>query len=407
MPPSKSTAPKPQTNGVAAPLPDIASTGGPPVNRKKQKKRAKAAARLAAEQSASQSGSEAKAQAHSQNSEPAYASAARQPNGSIPDPVSTSSYHTAASHDNYGSHPGEDIFYSEEDAQESVYITQKHARGADLNRNDALSPPTKSKKKNKNKALASTQEGHSAAYASSSAMGRFRPPSPPPPLLDDPLPHVPHALSNDRIWNTSTAEERERIRDFWLSLEETDRRSLVKVEKEAVLRKMKEQQKHSCSCSVCGRKRTAIEEELEALYDAYYEELERYANHQQISLIEGAVMPPTSMSSLRRMAQGTSSRASNLQPPPPASRRIAGEFIEEEDEEAYSDEAEASEDDYYPGVPGGPASDFFQFGNSLTVDSQWPQLLLLLPRSLTSLHKVEFSPWQTTSSRTTARNSSR
>jgi len=38
---------------------------------------------------------------------------------------------------------------------------------------------------------------------------------------------------------------------------------------------MKEQQRHTCSCSVCGRRRTAIEEELEMLYDAYYEELER------------------------------------------------------------------------------------------------------------------------------------
>lgn len=58
---------------------------------------------------------------------------------------------------------------------------------------------------------------------------------------------------------------------------------MVKIEKEAVLRKMKEQQKTSCSCTVCGRKRVAIEEELEVLYDAYYEELESYANHQQIT----------------------------------------------------------------------------------------------------------------------------
>ena len=64
---------------------------------------------------------------------------------------------------------------------------------------------------------------------------------------------------------------------FWLELGEDERRSLVKVEKEAVLRKMKEQQKHSCSCTVCGRKRTAIEEELEVLYDAYYLELEQFA----------------------------------------------------------------------------------------------------------------------------------
>lgn len=47
-----------------------------------------------------------------------------------------------------------------------------------------------------------------------------------------------------------------------------------------MLKKMKEQQRHSCSCTVCGRKRTAIEEELEVLYDAYYEELEQYAHIQ-------------------------------------------------------------------------------------------------------------------------------
>lgn len=61
---------------------------------------------------------------------------------------------------------------------------------------------------------------------------------------------------SDEIWTTtSTAEERERIRNFWLQLGEEERRSLVKIEKEAVLRKMKEQQRHSCNCSVCGKKR--------------------------------------------------------------------------------------------------------------------------------------------------------
>ncbi|EPX70764.1 uncharacterized protein SOCG_04193 [Schizosaccharomyces octosporus yFS286] len=87
--------------------------------------------------------------------------------------------------------------------------------------------------------------------------------------------------SKDKIWAASNTEEREQIREFWLSLSEIERRSLVKVEKEAVLQKMKEQQKYSCSCSVCGRKRLAIEEELEVLYDAYYEELEQYANIQR------------------------------------------------------------------------------------------------------------------------------
>lgn len=89
------------------------------------------------------------------------------------------------------------------------------------------------------------------------------------------------------------SSERERIRDFWLGLEEGDRRALVKVEKEAVLRKMKEQQRSGCSCAVCGRKRAAIEEELEVLYEAYYDELESYALHQARSLdSHGAIPPP-------------------------------------------------------------------------------------------------------------------
>ncbi|CAG8718471.1 21197_t:CDS:2, partial [Racocetra persica] len=58
-----------------------------------------------------------------------------------------------------------------------------------------------------------------------------------------------HKSRKDGIWNTNNNEERQRIREFWLQLGEEERRSLVKVEKEAVLKKMKEQQKHSCSCS--------------------------------------------------------------------------------------------------------------------------------------------------------------
>ncbi|KAI8061103.1 salt tolerance down-regulator-domain-containing protein [Gongronella butleri] len=67
----------------------------------------------------------------------------------------------------------------------------------------------------------------------------------------------PHGKDRaDDFWqSSSSAEERQKIREFWLQLGEDERRSLVKVEKEAVLRKMKEQQKNSCNCSVCGKKR--------------------------------------------------------------------------------------------------------------------------------------------------------
>lgn len=88
-------------------------------------------------------------------------------------------------------------------------------------------------------------------------------PSPPSSNASVPQKHRPPAnaqaapvpKTNNKIWSTNTSEERERIKEFWLGLGEEDRRALVKVEKETVLKKMKEQQKHSCTCAVCGRKR--------------------------------------------------------------------------------------------------------------------------------------------------------
>jgi len=47
----------------------------------------------------------------------------------------------------------------------------------------------------------------------------------------------------------------------------------------------------SCACVSDGF-RHAIEEELEVLYDAYYEELEQYANYQQRYVSSGGTIPP-------------------------------------------------------------------------------------------------------------------
>jgi len=179
--------------------------------------------------------------------------------------------------------------------------------------------------------------------------------------------------SNDHIWNTSTQAERENIKQFWLELGEDERRSLVRVEKEAVLRKMKEQQKHSCSCSVCGRKRTAIEEELEVLYDAYYQELEQFANHNNELPESPQSMPPPRTPAAYRSQHPMAGAF-------PVQGRIheldddgdelddEDEYDDEEDEDAYSDE------DYDDELPPGPA-DFFQFGNSLTVKGLWCSLV--------------------------------
>jgi hypothetical protein len=59
----------------------------------------------------------------------------------------------------------------------------------------------------------------------------------------------------DDIWELGDDSERLRIREFWINLGPEGRKSLTKLDKFVVLKKMKEQQKQSCSCTVCGRRR--------------------------------------------------------------------------------------------------------------------------------------------------------
>lgn len=83
----------------------------------------------------------------------------------------------------------------------------------------------------------------------------------------------------------SPSMERQTIKYFWLSLTSEQRRELVQVEKEAVLNKMKRQQKNTCECDICGRKRVAIEQELETLYADYYKELDTLAESKDLPLL--------------------------------------------------------------------------------------------------------------------------
>ena len=62
------------------------------------------------------------------------------------------------------------------------------------------------------------------------------------------------STKNNTIWSTSSTEERERIKEFWLGLGEEERRNLVKVEKDMVLKKMRDQQRHACHCVTCSKK---------------------------------------------------------------------------------------------------------------------------------------------------------
>lgn len=328
-------------------------TPTPAVNRKKQKRREREAARRIAEQQTPLSNG------HTVN--------ATLENGRI-DPVKqgrgpVKGYFTEETdyidpdfEDNDEDHDhvldGEDEFYSNDEDGE---YAQSYMEGPDhswLN--------TSKRKKNSKKRARPNPVPHT----SSNTLKPF-------PTLSNAALRSAHKMSaNDHIWNTSTQAERENIKQFWLKLGEDERRSLVRVEKEAVLRKMKEQQKHSCSCSVCGRKRTAIEEELEVLYDAYYSELEQYANHR-----DGGSDSPRSMPPPRTPIPYRGSH--HMAGAYPVQGRIhelgddgeelddEDDYDDEEDEDAYSDE-----EDFDDQLPPGPA-DFFQFGNSLTVKGSW------------------------------------
>ncbi|KAJ4859255.1 salt tolerance down-regulator domain-containing protein [Trichoderma breve] len=288
-------------------------TSAPTVNRKKQKRRQKAAAKAAAAQAA---------------------------NGH-PSPALSSDKQMPADYELVASDEDDDVYDLADDA-EPMPTTNGHI----------IDP--KANKKNKKK----KKKTGPGVHAEEMDLAQHPTPAP-----------RGSGMSRDKIWSTSNHEERERIKEFWLGLGEDDRKSLVKVEKDAVLKKMKEQQKHTCSCTVCGRKRTAIEEELEGLYDAYYLELEQFANQG-----EGPPMlpPPPRDFSIRQ----TRGLPGGYPRPPPARGRIV-EHVGDDDEEleeAYSED-EAEDDEYsddeppeeFHGSPDRDVADFLTFGNSLQV----------------------------------------
>ncbi|WEW55084.1 Stress response protein nst1 [Emydomyces testavorans] len=334
--------------------PEIMESHGTPalstaVNRKKQKRRQKQAARLAAEQHL-----DGASNVPVQNGDPGH------DDGADTAEMATQEQHMA--HD--------DLDYTDDEAH---YSTHGHPR-LQHDKNGVLYQPQeagkrkgKKKKNRKSRSHSHHAEGSSTSMSTPSA-SLARPLTLPP--LSSSAYRSAHKVTKDRIWNTSTHEERERIKEFWLQLGEEERRSLVKVEKEAVLRKMKEQQKHSCSCTVCGRKRTAIEEELEVLYDAYYEELEQYANHKQGSFGNGAPIGASP-----RLYQ-TPLRTLDRHPHHPGTQHPSRGRVQElpEDDEDLDDDYDEDEEedelyseDELEDAARTTRADFFAFGNSLTV----------------------------------------
>ncbi|KAJ1771390.1 Stress response protein nst1 [Coemansia sp. RSA 1843] len=77
------------------------------------------------------------------------------------------------------------------------------------------------------------------------------------------------------LWSNAYLDEQKGVRKFWLSLHDTERHSLLLLEKHVVTSRIQNHQNFSCPCNVCTRKREAIEFELMSLYEAYYKDVQR------------------------------------------------------------------------------------------------------------------------------------
>lgn len=115
------------------------------------------------------------------------------------------------------------------------------------------------------------------------------------------------------IWENSTMEEQENLRNFWESLEEPEKLKLIKIDKKDVMEMFKHENKpgyhhnhqtsgalhssgegahgshssaggragplsgslngNTCTCSFCGRKNNYIEHELESIYDHHFDDI--------------------------------------------------------------------------------------------------------------------------------------
>ena len=357
--PTQSTDPRPAEQEAANPADELKNA--PAVNRKKQKRREKEAAKRAVEQHLESAYSPT--DRHARNGHASFPGQGRGPQKGYftedADYLSPDFADEAVEVD--------DAFYS--GTEDPSYAQDHLIQNGYQHISQQLDGTGTSKKKKKNKlsgnlhTMAQNHVGDSSTSLAQDSAPPARSHLPPPPPLSNAALRSAHKISRDRIWNTSTQAERENIKQFWLELGEEERRSLVKVEKEAVLRKMKEQQKHSCSCTVCGRKRTAIEEELEVLYDAYYEELEQFANHNN-ELTNGPphIAPPRTFNQLR----GPSQSMAGSYPSRGRVHEIGEEDDELDDDEDYDEDDEPFSDEEVEELPR-PPPDFFTFGNSLTV----------------------------------------
>ena len=174
----------------------------------------------------------------------------------------------------------------------------------------------------------------------------------PPPAKPTAKGKAPANAPPAKIWSQSSAEDRENIRQFWHALSEAERRDLVQIEKDAVLRKLKEQHRHSCGCAVCGRKKVSIEHEVDHLYEQYLDDLDTYtAEHraavngrQSVSLGAGPFPGSVEVDATGQITK-YDHQAPDPKTVPPDDIIGAEESDEYDEEEDYDEDDELDEDD--------------------------------------------------------------
>ncbi len=173
----------------------------------------------------------------------------------------------------------------------------------------------------------------------------------PPPVKPAAKGKAPASAPPAKVWAQSSAEDRDNIRQFWHALSEAERRDLVQIEKDAVLRKLKEQHRHSCGCAVCGRKKVSIEHEVDQLYDQYLVDLGSYTADQRAVFIGRQPAPPGAgpfPGSVEVDAMGQITKYDHRAPDPktiPPDDLIGAEESDEYDDEEYDDEEDDLDDE--------------------------------------------------------------
>ncbi|CAD1809676.1 Salt tolerance down-regulator family protein [Candida parapsilosis] len=103
--------------------------------------------------------------------------------------------------------------------------------------------------------------------------------------------------AHNSLWDSSSVEEQEKLKEFWESLAEPQKLELVKIDKESIMKMFKNETRqhlqqlsqqqngstsngggnsssqNNCTCKYCGRRNHLIEEELESIYDNHFDDI--------------------------------------------------------------------------------------------------------------------------------------